>query len=112
MERTGTTLFPAQGCLRRDRSSATLAEHMKRVLAVVGMLMLVYACCYMVQSVCGAYVPYDEGLGGVKHYIWAPRGLADAAGRPRLHCLLGSAFMPLWCLDDACWHTGHNLGGH
>jgi hypothetical protein len=85
---------------------------MKRTLLIVAALTLIYVCCYMGLSAGGRYVPYDEGLGGVKNYIWAPKGLADAAGRPRLHSLLGYAFTPLWWLDNAYLHRDHNLGGH
>ena len=94
---------------------------LRRIVKIVGGLVLVYVLLYTGLSICGRYQPIAVGISHVEKYAWAPYGFYDQD-----HAWEGSSyavhhptektggwyrpimwtFVPLWILDNQFIHTG------
>jgi hypothetical protein len=83
---------------------AGLNATMRRAAKIaISVLIAGYILSYLGMTLAGAYIPFDAGIGGIKSWIWTPRGFADDTGQFR-HSMF-YAYLPLIWLDSRLWHN-------
>ena len=78
------------------------AREKSRLVATLLASLAIYIGSYLALSVQGSFEPAVIGLGGVKRFMWAPRGFVTHF---RWNSTMRAAYMPLYLLDTRLWHT-------